>query len=589
MRARLLFGAAASAFLLVSSVGAAPLSSDALRALVQGGFCGPAEGLARRAALGALMAGAEAYAQTLPGALDTPPPLMRGLGNAHLQITTSNAQAQAYFDQGLRMTHNFNHAEAIRAFREAQRIDPECAMCYWGEAFALGPNINAPMDASDNARAFEAAQLAAAKSANATPLEQALISAVQMRYARLAPADRAGLDAGFADAAAAVADQFPDSDLAQIVAAEAAMDTQPWDYWQDGGRTPKGRIGDALARVERVLARSPQNEGAIHLYIHLAEASTDPWRAERAAERLAAISPAAGHLVHMPAHIYYRVGRYRDSMRANVAASAADEAYIRAANASPMYQYGYYPHNLHFVLTSAAMGGDARTALTYADRLDASLPIEMARAVPIAQPVKAAPWFARAQFAPPQAILDAQAPAEGVPLVTGAWRYARGMAQVRAGRVGEARAEAQALQTLIDTGDFSQLVDGRVPAQDILKVYRLTLLAKANMSERNFAQAIAEMEEAITLSQTLAYMEPPYIYYPLRRTLGAAYLMNGQPARAEMEFLQTLIESPNDAYAYWGLAEARRLRGDRAGASAARQLFNNAFLGARSSVSLASL
>ena len=200
---------------------------------------------------------------------------------------------------------------------------------------------------------------------------------------------------------ARAADRFPENDLIQVLAAEAAMDTQPWDYWQPGGREPKGRAGDAIARIETVLARSPNNAGAIHLYIHLAEASSDPWRSEAAAERLGAAAPQAGHLVHMPGHIYYRVGRFRDSIRANIEAVAADEAYIRSADPSPIYRYGYYPHNVHFVMTSAAMGGDGRMALEYADRLDQSVPMEMAQAVALAQPVKAAPWFARAQFAEP--------------------------------------------------------------------------------------------------------------------------------------------------------------------------------------------
>jgi hypothetical protein len=291
----------------------------------------------------------------------------------------------------------------------------------------------------------------------------------------------------------------------------------------------------------------------------------------------------------MPAHIYYRVGRFHDSIRANIAASAADESYIRVANASPMYRYGYYPHNLHFVLTSAAMGGDGRTALQYADRLDAAVPVEMAAAIAISQPVKAAPWFARAQFATPESILAAPPPPEGVALVTGAWRYARAIAQVRAGRLNEARAEAREIENLMRTGDFSTLNAAGVPARDVLDVYRRIALARAFMAERAYPAAVAELEAALEINQRIPYMEPPYIYYPIRRTLGAAYLLSGQPARAEMEFLQTLIESPNDAYAYWGISEARRARGDRTGAMAARHLFNGAYLGPRGGVRVQSL
>ncbi|MBX3509680.1 MAG: hypothetical protein KF700_00660 [Hyphomonadaceae bacterium] len=585
----------AGAFLALSVVGSAASFAPAgavalLEAQIFSTLCGDGRtGMLQRASLARMLAGAEAYAQGLPAAADAPPPLIPGLGDAHLPITSANSLVQQYFDQGVRYMNAFNHAEAVRAFRYAQTLDPRCAICAWGEAFALGPNINAPMEEGDHAPAFAAARRAYDLRAGVSPAELALIEALQTRYARVPPANRAPLDAAFADAMAAAADAAPEQDFIQVIAAEAAMDTQPWDYWEAGGREPKGRIGGALARVEAVLARSPNNSGAIHLYIHLVEASADPWRAEEAAQRLARAAPRAGHLVHMPAHIYYRVGRFRDSMRANIDAIAADEAFFRAAEASPLYRYGYYSHNVHFVLTSAAMAGDGRTALAYADRLDDVVPMDMAQAVALAQPVKAAPWFARAQFADPESVLAAPAPPEGVSYVSGAWRFARGVALARLGRADAARAEAAELRRLIETGDFTDINAAGVPAETVLETYRLLLLARVDMNEGAYPAAIAGLRRAVEMQQQMPYMEPPYLYYPLRRTLGAAYLLNGQPALAEMEFLQTLIESPNDAYAYWGLAEARRARGDRAGASAARQMFNSAFLGPRGRMSIAAL
>jgi hypothetical protein len=580
MRKKLLMSAAGAALAL--TLGAAPIAPANDGQSLFAALCAQGQGQSQwRARLASMLSIADVYAQTLPGDMNAPPPLVAGLGNAHLPITTSTPLVQEYFDQGVRYLHAFNHAEAIRAFRHAQRLDANCAMCFWGEAFAYGPNINAPMPASDNAAAYAAMTRAHELRAGGTPLERAFIDALQTRYARTAPQDRARLDAAFADAMAQAADRFPDNDLMQVLAAEAAMDTQPWDYWQAGGREPKGRAGDAIGRIETVLARSPNNAGAIHLYIHLAEASTDPWRSEAAAERLAAAAPQAGHLVHMPGHIYYRVGRFRDSIRANIEAVEADERYIASADPSPMYRYGYYPHNVHFVLTSAAMGGDGRTALEYADKLDEAVPMEMAQAVVMAQPVKAASWFARARFADPQSVLAAEQPPAGVDYVTGAWRYARGEALVRLGRIQEARIEAESLQALINSGDFAAINGNGVPAQDILGIYRRILLGRAHMAEHNYPAAIAELRAAAEAQERVPYTEPPYIYYPIRRTLGAAYLMNNQPAVAEMEFLQTLIDSPNDAYAYWGLSQARRARGDRSGANAARQMFNAAYLGQR--------
>ncbi len=585
IRSLLLASAAALAFTLTTS---APMSPrDAAASLfAESGFCVTP---ARTSRLGYFLSIADAYAQTMPAREGAPPPLMRGLGDAHLDVTTANPQAQAYFNQGLRLLHGFNHLEAARAFRAAQAADANCAMCYWGEAFALGPNINAPMDNADNPAAFAAARNALARMEGASDKEKALIEAIQVRYVRNAPPSRAGLDAAYADAMVAVANQFPDDDVVQTIAVEAAMDTQPWDYWANGGATPKGRTADMVQRLETVLARSPNDTGAIHLYIHVVEASTDPWRAERAAERLGRLTPNAGHLVHMPAHIYYRVGRFRDSIDANIEAVRVDEQYLRAQNASPIYQYGYYTHNVHFVMASAQMAGDSRRALDYAARLDRALPMEMAAQVVLAQPVKAAVWYARAQFDQPGAILSAPAPQAGVDLVVGAWRYARGMAHIRQGRAADAREEADLIGRLRQTGDFAQLNAGGVPAQDVLEVYRRVLMGKAALLERNYPAAIAELEAAVTMQAAIPYMEPPYIYYPVRRTLGAAYLLAGQPARAEVQFLQTLTESPSDAYAYWGLSEARRARGDSRGRSAARSLFSAAYLGDDGRVTAADL
>ncbi|MBI1251067.1 MAG: hypothetical protein GC189_06325 [Alphaproteobacteria bacterium] len=580
MQAKLLIGAGALALTTLIMAGPPTMTAEerALRAIVLNEeTCDPIARAMYGAPTPAWLAGAMAYAQSAAAA--AAPPLMQGLGDAHMPISTQNAEAQAYFDQGLKMMHGFNHAEAARAFRAAQARDPACAMCYWGEAFVLGPNINASMDEANNARAYETARLALEKSGGVTPVELALIEAMQVRYTRQWPQNRAPLDGAFAEAMSLAADAHSDSDLVQILAAEAVMDAQPWDYWKTGGREAKGRAAEAVRRIETVLARSPANAGAVHLYIHLVEASEDPWRAERAAERLAAVAPNAGHLVHMPAHIYYRVGRFRESIQSNIEAARVDERYIAAADPSPIYRFGYYPHNVHFVMASAQMGGDQRNALTYADRLDAIIPMDMAVAVPLAQPVKAAPWFARAQFMQPQQLLAMSAPEGDVAYIQAAWRYARGVALARLGRAEDARAEAAALEAIKANGDFSILTNGGVPGPDLVEIMRLQVLARADMAAGDYGNAIAHLEAAVAMQDAVPYTEPPYVHYPIRRTLAAAYLMAGEPAVAEQHFLQTLIESPNDAYAYWGLAQARQARGDRRGAQAARQMFNAAFLG----------
>lgn len=576
----------AAAAIVVSAAAFAPVAPpiDPLLAAVVGqARCAP-PALSLRSFLSA----ADAYAAEAPAAAGVPP-LMSGLGATHMAVTTASPRAQAYFDQGLRLLHGFNHAEAARAFREAQRLDPDCAMCFWGEAFALGPNINAPMDPADNAAAYAATRAALARADSAPAKEQALIDALLHRYARRAPGDRSHLDRAYAEAMRSLADHYADDDNIQTFAVEAMMDTQPWNYWQAGGREPFGYTGDMVSRLEKVLARDPKHVGAIHLYIHVVEASSDPWRAERYADALERLTPGAGHLVHMPAHIYYRVGRFRDSIRANQRAARADEAYFSTANPSAMYQYGYYTHNLHFIMTSAQMSGDARTAMDVAPRLDRALPIEMARAVPLAQPVKAAPWFAKAQFSAPEAILAEPAPADGVDYVKAAWLFARAIAYVRSDRLAEARAEAARIAALSRDGDFSAMDAGGIPTKDLLAIMGHVVEGRALMRERRFDAAVTRFETATEMQARIPYMEPPYIYYPVRQSLGAALLASGQPARAEREFLHTLMDHPNNAYAYWGLSEARRAQGDSGGAAAARRMFNDAFAGDRRGLSVSTL
>ena len=348
----------------------------------QGAACAPAQ-KGRPPLLERLVLAQAETAPFKPGqqpgqrAAEGKPPLYKDLGKLHVPVSTRNAQAQAYFDQGMRLAFAFNHAEAARAFRAAQQLDPGCAMCYWGEALVLGPNINAPMFPQAAAPAFAAAANAVKHAPGATPAEQALIKAVSRRYAATAPADRAPLDKAYADAMGEAARAFPNNDTIQVLYAESLMDLSPWDYWEAAGAKPKNRTADMVDALERVLERNPSHPGAAHYYIHAVEASTHPEKALPAARVLAKKIPGAGHIVHMPSHIYYRVGLYKEALDSNIKAIAVDEKYFSRSSSDPVYKGAYYPHNIHFVMVSALMGGDGKTALSAAAKLDKSISREV--------------------------------------------------------------------------------------------------------------------------------------------------------------------------------------------------------------------
>ena len=508
---------------------------------------------------------------------DPGPDLWDNLGDHSFEISTEIPEAQAFFDQGLRLTYAFNHAEAVRAFRKAQLLDPECAMCFWGEAFALGANINAPMMDDALEPALVSLDEAMARTDSASPRERAMIEALTKRYSTDPGSDTTDLAIAYAEQMAQVQKDFPDDQDIAVFYADAVMNTMPWDYWEIDGRTPKGDLGSAIAAVENVLATNPDHPGAIHLYIHLMEASSMPEKAEPYADRLGTLMPGAGHLVHMPAHIYIRVGRHLDSIEANRAAVEADEAYFARVDDQGVYRAGYYPHNIHFVIQGAQYAGDLENVRWSVDKLKGNVSEDVAAQVGWIQAILTAPYFAHAQFSAPEEILAVDDPGDRFPMVKAMWHYMRGVAYASEGDLEAARSEAAMIAELNASNDFQFLLDWAVPAPDLLRIARHVLEGRIAQSEQNFEAAAKEFDVAVQIQDTLPYMEPPYWYYPVRQSLGAALTDAGRTDEAIQVYRQSLVNYPNNGWALFGLAEAYERAGDDLGASETRKLFEKAW------------
>lgn len=565
---------------LASMTSAPGISPAALAALdpgrLAGAMCGSkamGAGLSR-----ALLAAASV---AVPTGISSPMPLYPDLTTSPFRVTTEKEEAQRYVSQGLLFNYGFNHAGAVRSFREAQRLDPGCAMCWWGEAVALGPNINAAMEDRDRDPALAAMNKAMALRHRAAPREQALIEAISRRYSSDAGADRAALDAAYADAMLAVAQRFPDDNDIAVLAAEAAMDTTPWNYWEADKTTPIGRIGDAVRLVETVLRRDPAHVQAAHLYIHLLEAS-DPQRAEAAADRLAArLAPSAGHLVHMPGHIYSRRGRHADSIRVNVAAVRADEAFIRATNDQSLVRYGYYPHNIHFIVTSAQMAGDMKTAIGEARRLRTVLDPDTSARIAWIQVIDAAPYLALAQFADPKTILAAPAPDPRLPYAAAMRHYARAVAYAQLRDSKGFDSELAGMAALQKDAGFATMVDQGVPVPDLLMLAETVARGRFAAAQGRYGEAADHFRRAIGIESGLPYQEPAYWYYPVGQSLGAALFQDGRHADAAQAFRAALAQAPNNGWALYGLMRSEAAQGHAVEAAAARQAFTKAWLGDR--------
>lgn len=504
-------------------------------------------GLLALAPLTALAAQAEAHLHQTAAATG-PMPLHQTLGTLHYAVTTGEAGAQAYFDQGLRLYWAFNHAEAARSFEEAERLDPACAMCAFGHALALGPNINAPMDSAAGVAAWTAVRRAEGL-AGASERERAIIVALRERYD---PArERAAADTAWARAVGVLADRYPEDLELQALHAEAIMDLSPWRYWTPEG-TARPETPTLLGRIERVLAANANHAGGCHLLIHAVEA-VDPERAIACAERLAGLMPGAGHLVHMPGHIYVRVGRYRDAIRANEHAVHADEHFFEGPNVSRagLYGLGYYPHNWHFMSFAAALAGDRATAIRAARKVTETIGIEVARQQPWLEAVTPIVYYTLVNFGQWDAILSEPMPPRDLRFTTGMAYYARGNAFAAKRRWAEARA---ALDSVAKIAAALPEGENRIA----MRIAALALDGEIALRAGRPAEAVTRFRAAVELEDGLAYTEPPTWYYPARHSLGKALLAAGDAAGAEVVYRQDLRRFPENGWSLHGLAESLR-------------------------------
>ncbi|MFL6332293.1 MAG: hypothetical protein ACJ754_03025 [Pyrinomonadaceae bacterium] len=515
--------------------------------------------------------------------------LVSGMGSWRHPVTTRSAEAQRFFDQGLSFVYAFNHEEAVRSFRRAAGLDPSLAMAHWGVAYALGPNINLDVDPGREKAAFDATQRALALAPKASPKERDYIDALSKRYTddpKASPETLRRLAEEFSRAMGALSKKYPDDLDAATLYAESLMNLRPWRLWEKDG-TPAEGTKEIVATLESVLKRNPNHVGAIHYYIHAVEASPDPARALAYAPRLERLMPAAGHIVHMPAHIYQRTGDYEASARSNEAAAAADRAYIKASGVQGVYPLMYYSHNLHFLAVSYSFAGRYADALRAARQLEANVAPHL-KEMPMLEGFNTTSALVLVRFRRWEEVLKSPEPPAEQAATRAVWTWARGMAFAATGKTAEAEAAlnsfAAAEQSIPADAQF-----GLNKASDILKIAGRMLAARISAARGEHGRAAELLKEAVATEDGLAYDEPPAWFLPAREAYGAALLADGRAAEAEAVFREDLRRNPHSGRSLLGLAESLSAQQKTWAAAEARRQFAAAWRGADTRLTIADL
>jgi tetratricopeptide (TPR) repeat protein len=501
----------------------------------------------------------DGYAQpTAPGAPIAP--RLQNLGVHTFPVSTKVERAQAFVSQGVNLAYGFNHAEAARAFAEAARLDPDLAMAYWGHALVLGPNINAPMAPEDEPKAYELVQKAVSLKDRASARERDYIDALAARYTGK-PEGRDAANKAFAEAMRQLTLKYPDDLDARAIYAEALMDLRPWNYWTRDGR-PYDETKEAIAALEHVLAKNENHPAALHYWVHLWEPTDTPERAEAEADRLLPLMPGAGHMVHMPAHIYHRVGRHADVVKANLLAAKADEDYITQCRAQGIYPLAYYPHNLHFIWMGATALGQRSLALESARKLAGAIPHAALDTAPILQGFLVVPYWAMVRFGEWDAILADKGPQHDTPFTRGVWRYARAMALTAKGQLERAETElAELRKVLADPALDGQVTFSNNTGEAILRIAPEVIAGEIAAKRKMWDAATLHFDRAIRYEDSLIYQEPPDWHAPVRQNLGAVLLEAGRADEAEVVFWEDLRRNPEAGWSLFGLMQALRAQG----------------------------
>ena len=508
-------------------------------------------------------------APTPPRSLSDTVPLYTNLGSHHKRISTRVPATQQYFDQGLRLVYGFNHAEAIRSFTRAAEFDSTCAMCYWGIALAYGPHINAPMDSVSGVAAYAAAQKALALKSHATAPERAYIEALAQRYAAVPPTDRARLNTLYSRAMERVAHTYANDLDAATLYAESLMDLRPWNYWRPDG-TPYPGTNEIVRQLERVISRAPNHPGACHYYIHAVEA-VNPQAAVPCAERLARLMPGEGHMVHMPAHIYIRVGRWNDAMQANQHAIHTDEMFIEGQHPMGVYPLAYYPHNIHFLAFASTMAGRSAQAIEASNTLTSKVNLDAARQVGLLQEMLPYHALTLTTFGKWDDVLADPLPPADIRFSYAMAYYARGVAHAAKGQWAEAQAALDTV-TAIHTAT-PEGADGKTS----LSIAVHALSGEIATRRGDLDKGINHFRKAAKIEDTGLYFEPPKWYYPIRHSLGAGLLKAGQNAEAEEVYREDLRRFPENGWALFGLAQTFRAQGKNIEAAATEARFRRAW------------